>query len=702
MESAGTTQKKLAEQIGTTQPAVSQWITGKKEPTDENLADAARHLQVSATWLRDGTPPMREPNRTGERADAEERGWAFREAPEDGGRDGGNANVWSFDPELAILVREVLQNSCDAARDATARVEVTFRVVRLTGADLDDYQDALKWDQLETHLRASAGGKQKFNSILRDGLEQIERKNELLLLVIDDRGTTGLTGPEVGDGKFAALCRDNLMSHKDGGTKGGAFGLGKAVLWRASRLSTVLFGSHLAVPEGERAEYRLFGRSELAWHECEDGASERGYQGPGWFGRKAEKNAVSYWGNRELAERLFLGRGDVTNTGTSACVIGFHDASDDRDRSPVELAKELVQETAAHFFPALVAGRLAVRVEVCESREQYAKNQPAFSQAVNPDEFVPNYARMLRAYRDGNTTAALGEKGEVAAVAVKLSVPGLKTDKRPLAQEHDAVLLVRATDEDKAGAEEQNHAVLFRGPGMVVTSKLLSSVGLGARPFQSLLVCGTGPKLLGPEGDRTNPGADAAGEQFLRTAEPPSHNEWKATPALKSEYAHGCVKRLEDFLKIDLPNAVRELVRPVPRVEDDAGPQSMRELFRIGSDAVPAERPRVTVDSAEVKDGKWTITAKVRLKSRKTSVRLMPAVYVLGETGGGTRIGWEALEPRYGSCTVHGKRWLVVPPNTRELKFAGTTKAGDHIVPASESCVVVDIHKVEVVKEAQS
>ena len=48
---------------------------------------------------------------------------------------------------------------------------------------------------------------------------------------------------------------------------------------------------------------------------------------------------------------------------------------------------------------------------------------------------------------------------------------------------------------------------------------------------------------------------------------------------------------------------------------------------------------------------------------------------------------------------VTGKRWLVVPANTRELRFTGTTKAGDHLVPASESCVEVDIHKVETVKE---
>lgn len=701
MDIAGITQSKLASLVGTTQPAVSQWLTGKKEPSAENLADVARHLRVREKWLREGVLPMHEIDPGAETKEAESRCWAFRSAPKDGGRDFGNANVWSFNPELDVLVREVLQNSCDAARDAERKVDVVFRVIRLTSSDLEDYQEALRWADLEVHLRESAAGKQRFNTILADGLKQLDEKKELLLLVIEDRGTTGLTGPETGDGKFAALCRDNLVSNKEGSgdTKGGAFGLGKAVLWRASRLSTVLFCSHLATPQGGRSEFRLLGRSELAWHECGEGR----FSGPGWFGRQGEADgetvAESFWGNRTLADRLYLHRGDAGDTGTTACVVGFHDASADKDRSAAELAKDLVRETATNFFPAIVAGRLAVRVEVCESRQQYDEAKPVFSQVVNPDEFVPNYTRMLRAYREGATTDALGDKGEVAAARVKLSVPGLKAEARPVPKEHEAVLLVRATDEDVKEAEEQNRVVLFRGPGMVVTSRALGGVGLGARPFQALLVCGNGPRLLGPEGERTNQPADAAAEQFLRTAEPPSHNEWKATPALKSVYAHGCLKRLDDFLRIDLVNAIRELVKPVPKVEDDAGPQSMRELFRIGNESVPTERPRVTVDSHEVKDGRWVIAARVRLKARKTAVRLMPAVYVLGETGAGTRIGWHALDAK-SNCTVEKKRWLVVPANTREVRFTGTSR--DPLIPASESCVVVDIHKVETVAEEKA
>ena len=63
--------------------------------------------------------------------------------------------------------------------------------------------------------------------------------------------------------------------------QGGAYGLGKAVLWRASRLSTVLFHSILSVPAEGRGRSRLIGRCDLSWHEY--GAVS--YAGPGWFGR---------------------------------------------------------------------------------------------------------------------------------------------------------------------------------------------------------------------------------------------------------------------------------------------------------------------------------------------------------------------------------------------------------------------------------
>src|SRR5207237_388900 len=138
-------------------------------------------------------------------------------------------------------------------------------------------------------------------------------------------------------------------------------------------------------------------------------------------------------------------------------VVGFHDASADTDRKPVELAQELVRAAAENFFPALVADKLGVRVEVYDSGEQYRDRKPAFSQAVNPEAFVPAAVRMLKAYRDDTTVEQLGEKADdVAAREVTLTVPKRTAEPKHAEQEHKAVLLVTPADEDAppGGAEK--------------------------------------------------------------------------------------------------------------------------------------------------------------------------------------------------------------------------------------------------------
>ncbi len=588
-------------------------------------------------------------------------GWGFRRAPEDGGRDYGNANVWSFDPGLDVLVREVLQNAKDAALSAEKKVEVIFRIITLNGVDLNAFRKAIKWDELCSHLDASTVGTQRFNTLLRDGLEQLRAKDELVLLVIEDTGTTGLTGPEQGSGKFTALCRNNLDSNKDGtgGGAGGAFGLGKAVLWRASRLSTVLFCSHLSKPEDGKTAYRLFGRCELAWHKTGD----ESFAGPGWFGQVGHNGtAISHWENRTLAEELYLG---CEGTGTTTCVIGFHDASADSDRKPVELAQELVRAAAENFFPALVADKLGVRVELYDTGSQYRDRKPAFSQVVNPETYVPAAVRMLKAYREDVTVEQLGEKNdEVATREVTLTVPKRTADPKHAEQEHKAVLLVTPADEDDtvSGSEKANHLAMFRGHGMVVQSKSLAGVCLGARSFHALLLCGRAPEFGAPGVSRANPHTDTAAELFLLTAEPPSHNQWTATPDLKTVYARGCKARLDAFLKA-AAEAIRELVKPPPKDTGD-GPNSLKELFQIGSEPTARpEQPRVVEQRGEVDaKGRWSVTARIRLKARKTWQRLTPAVYFLARPARVIQFRGSRSRPKRGvrcverSCSSRQKR----------------------------------------------
>lgn len=703
LASASITQSKLAALVGTTQSAVSQWLSGKKDPSPENLTDLAKHLNVEWRWLVEGIPPMKVRDQHADREEYRKlTGWGFRKAPPDGARDYGNANVWSLDPGLDVLVREVLQNAKDAAVSVDRKVEVVFRIIALSGKDFSDFREALKWDDLRKHLDASAENKQKLGTLLRNGLERVDAEDQLLLLLIEDSGTSGLTGPERESGHFMALCLNNLDSNKEGATTGagGAFGLGKAVLWRASRLSTVLFCSHLAKPEDGQTQNRIFGRCELAWHQVK---GDPPFGGPGWFGRTDDdRTATSYWGNETLAHDLFLNR---EGTGTTACVVGFHDASADVDRDPVDLARKLVEAAAVNFFPALVADKLGVRVEVYDSGQKYRDKNPAFAQSVNPDSYVPAAVRMLKAYQEDHTVEQLGDdNNDVAAKEVVLTVPKRSVDPKHAEQEHKAVLLLTPADEDAgpAGSEKQNHLVMFRGHGMVVQQKSLAGLCLGARPFHALLLCGRAPEFVASDVARSNPQADLAAEMFLRTAEPPSHNQWAPTPDLKAVYARGCNSRLKAFLEA-AAKAVLDLVKPVPKDTGD-GPNALKELFRIGAESAPTERPRVLDPVATVEgdghDARWRVSARVRMKARRTPMKLTPAVYFLAETGTGIPVAWASLQAEK-NCEACGLS-LIVPPDTREVRFSGVTDPGSHPIPAADSCVVVDIKKLVPLKEGMA
>ena len=685
LKEQGLTQGYLAGEIGSTQAAVSQWCTSKKVPSAENIDAIVECLGVEKEWLVDGTGPIRPVNPDAERdLYSGEAIWGFREAPVDGGRDFGNANVWSFDPTIEAFVREVLQNALDAGLPGGDSVSVRFRLIELSGQDLHDYQKAVKWKDLRRHLEESTNNKQKLGALIRDGLDVLEETKKLVLLIIEDGGTSGLVGPETGEGKFAALCRNNLDSNKDDAqTKGGAFGLGKGVLWRASRFATVLFCSNLAHPnEQGNQDLRLIGRCDLPWHQI----GQQPFAGPGWFGRDSGGNgpaATSFWGNQTLASDLYLDRNDI-GSGTSVCVVGFHDPSSDDPKSARELATEIEKAAAAHFFPAMSSGSLEIQVETYPGRTEYRTGKPATSVDVSVQQHQPEFHQALQAFQEGAFADKLKSPGDVVCQRVPLRVPARKVPPKHDEVEHDAILLVRYASESEDGTNA-NRLAMYRGPGMVVMEQHLSGICLGSRPFHALLLCGSAANPA-PQVE------DEAAEEFLRTAEPPSHNKWAATPDLKAKYKRGCVGALTGFLQ-DVKDALRDIVKPSSRDLGD-GPNSLRELFRLGTEpiTVTRERPRIVDQSGSVIDGKWQVEAKVRLKPTDREILVSPAVLFVGETGGGRPVKWQQLEG-VTNCTAEGSE-LRISPRAREFTFRGSTNPDSHPVPATESSVVVDIRKV--------
>lgn len=672
MTEKGLTQGELARSIDASPAAVSQWLAGKKTPTRDNVRAIARALDIDPQWLEFGTGAAPEPDL--ERAREEYQAslsWLYRKEPEDGGRDYGNSNVWALTPSIDTLCREGLQNIIDVALNG--KVEVLFRVVRLTGKHLAGFRDAIRWTNLYEHLDGSTKNKQNLGRLIKYGLNRIEESSELLLLLVEDRRTTGLLGDETGGGNFAALCRNNLDSEKNAATAGGSYGIGKAVWWRTSLIGTVLFYSNLSHPTPAGQQYgRFIGRCELPWHVVKD----ENFAGPGWLGKQEGSRVISYWNNAALAKDLYLDR-PGTETGTSVLVVGFHDPSSDMPRTPRELAAEIELAVADNFWPALSAGRLDVTVQTAEAS---AVN---YQVKVDASQSTPEFVDAIQKHAIDDVTEQLVDPGDVVRRKIPLKIPRRKSPEEAHEElTHDAILLVRRCD-DGDSSMHRNQLALFRGRQMIVKYIDLKNLVFGGRPFHAIVLCG--------EAAGKQP-ADRAAERFLRTAEPPSHNNFELTPQLKAEYAPGGKKAIDDFIQ-GIKDAIRELIKPTTKEETD-GPQAIKELLNISTGSPSGQKVRIVQSTGSVHEQKWNVTGTIRVtKPGDYEYRVSPVMIFLAESGGGKQVHWESLTARKG-CRVDGNR-LIIDAKTREATFDGISDMKSHPIPATESNIMLDIRQVE-------
>ncbi|MGB8644835.1 MAG: hypothetical protein WCF84_06330 [Anaerolineae bacterium] len=554
-----------------------------------------------------------------------------------------------------------------------------FRLIRLIGADLDDFKRAVKWNGspdvpgLYEHLQESARVTQKLGKILRDGLDFLKETDELVLLRVDDHHTRGLVGEEFGIGNFAALCRNNLDSSKLSETAGGAYGLGKAVFSRASHFATVLFNSNLNDPMSVKGsnlnEGRLIGRTDLLWHQV----GNQAFAGPGWFGLRdvveSDVRAVSVWNNRGLAHDLYLDR-NRDDTGTSILVVGFHDPNSDTRKSIQELSAEIAQAAARNFWPALVSGKLSVQVTTYEARERQT------DVTVHAEDYHRPFAEMLRKFNAGELGDKLTNEGDVVERRIMLEIPPRKSPPKHNEIKHEAILLVRQDAEDEPDGMT-GQVVFYRGRDMIIKSLPLKQIASVTIPFRAAVLCG---EAAG------NAEADQAAELFLRAAEPPAHSDWMMTPELKAEYAPGSRKSILKFFE-DVKEEIRKLMRP--RYEDlDDGPNALKELLQIsGSPLPPPAGPTLEVDGSSHVDGegRWIIIGTIKIPNTK-AWSLKPVLVFASETGSGRRVSW-TLEPISG-CSLVGEE-LFVPAGTRRALFRGISNLTSYTVDAQEVAVTV-------------
>lgn len=582
------------------------------------------------------------------------------------------------DQGLKTFVREVLQNSNDAGL-GDEPAEVTFKIETLEGEGLQEYLEALNWHAWSEHAELSK--ETESGEYLNDALSRIVDNEELRILTIKDCNTQGLTGAETADeSNFTALVRDVLFSSKSGDTAGGSYGLGKAVLWLFSGLSMVLFNSTLSEDDPRADSPRLIGRTRLPTHKSADG--ETIYQGHGWFGKmddtgddRAGARPESIWGEEaeSVASALHLDRPDES-PGTSIQVVDFRDPTAEERMDEGDLADQITEQAIEWFWPAIYRNNLRISVET--------ENDTYNVSVDNQSDYAP-FAACLAGRSE--TADELSEPGDVIQSPIELDVPNKSNGEST--ESGELALVARRAQSGETTKE--NSVAFVRGAGMVVEYYDRDKVVIGNQGFHAVLLGGHA-RTWGLD-DETLTTADDDIEEFLTTAEPPQHDEWKRTETLANSYSQGFRKSVEGIKK-DVTDNLRSLV--APDVDRGAtGPERLGNRFPIGRHSHSGRSQRESPSSQRVTGSTemsfdetynhWVFSGEVEPLIDSDQIQEITVTLIrMGEEGvTGDRLGVETISSTTMGTAVSTPEennvevgWLDVPEDASTVQFEGVSK----------------------------
>ncbi|MFW5921279.1 MAG: hypothetical protein ACOCUS_05510, partial [Polyangiales bacterium] len=276
------------------------------------------------------------------------------------------------------------------------------------------------------------------------------------------------------------------------------------------------------------------------------------------------ERAESVWSGRaaELAKALRVDRTDPDVPGTSILIVGFRDPTSEAEDDPDELVQRIRKAATRFFWPAMVMYMRKLRIAVVRD----GRDEPI---QVNREPAVAPFVECYR--RRGEAGHTLHEPGDLAVRRIPIQLPDRRDGTR-LGTGYADLVVRLAAEGDRS--ELRDHVAMFRGPGMVVRYWDRSGLTIGMRPFHAVLVCGEArdPANVDP--------TDHEVELFLRHAEPPGHDKWDSTPALKREYKRGYGKALEQ-LRSKVNEELRKLLAPQP-IQGTKGPDRLQKRFPIG------------------------------------------------------------------------------------------------------------------------
>jgi hypothetical protein len=434
---------------------------------------------------------------------------------------------------LTLLVREAGQNTWDARRSDDIPVDLRFDAWELTPAQIEVAQGEVFLDE-------------PANIPLK---ERLDGNPWPCVLMVSDRGTTGLGGPLRADevtGRdephdFVDFLR-NIGQPRDKRFGGGTYGYGKSVLYNASGVRTILVYTRCCTSEGYQS--RLIGAALGDQYEAHVNGQARPFTGRHWWGHMAEGviDPVLDAEADELAWRMGFAVMTDTETGTSIMILDpLFEA-----RTGPEAMAYLVEASLWSFWPNMVSvdeSPPRLRVHASWKGEEIQVTSPADH---------PRLRGFVGALREA-------ERSTGSRRPITIDRP-----RRHLGWMAFHRFAVTDPDPGRAGADAApigpgvHHAALMRTPRNIVKYVAGDPLPHEAAGYAAVFI------------------ADAAVDSAFAAAEPPSHDDW-----LPAVLERGWDKR---FVTVALRNIRRELQNHVAPPAPPRGRDRMPPLGAIANE----------------------------------------------------------------------------------------------------------------------
>jgi hypothetical protein len=405
---------------------------------------------------------------------------------------------------IEVLAREAIQNSWDAR---FGRATVDFRV---------DGWSCPSEQQLE------------IEKLLRTGLPSeglalgnALKSEALKLLVVSDRGTTGLGGPTRADVEYLAdEPRDfvgfirNVGEPRDKKLGAGTFGFGKSIFYLFSKARTVVAYTRCRTAGG--FESRFIGYAIGDEYRVREGNMFRPYTGRHWWGvpRDGVQEPLLGPDADEAASVFGLPRFNELETGTAVVII------DPTIEDPTADMSAIAWAITWHAWPKVVATEPTMTFKVSWDGEEVLVPDPVKTPPL--DAFVSAYRRR--------------ESGEGVDCANPSARLGRLSLERQLVRVHRPTYPASFTPPITSPV---HHVALIRAPEFVVKYFAGDPLPGDVAEYSGVFM------------------ADAEVDGTFARAEPPTHDDWIAAQLT------GHDKRFVRTLFSHLKDRLRVFARPV-------------------------------------------------------------------------------------------------------------------------------------------